>query len=564
MKKMIPIIVAIVLILAIAGIFVVPQVIEKYSYSQERYDMKVYFENKSESDVAIIKENSFMPDRAYLEGGVYYVDLEFVHNYLNKRFYYDDNEQLLIYTTPTDLFCVQVGSDTVSSTEDIIELGYKAAIQNGESLWVALDYVKKWTNFEYTAYTDPGRIQMYTEWNPTKTAVVLKDTAIRHRGGVKSEILKDLSEGDKVTVIEQMEEWAKVRSEDGIIGYVENKRLKEPVDELLIPVNDYSEPEYTNLCRDYKINMGWHAVAGVGGNDTLESVVAGTSGLNVISPTWFSLSDSKGNYTSFGTDSYVNRAHNMGLEVWPTLNNTESTVDIDYDELLGSTTNRQNLIMNVINEALLLGIDGINVDIEMLPASSGKDFAEFVRELSIECRKNGLVLSIDNYVPIGNTDYYDRATQGEVADYVVIMGYDEHYAGSETAGPVASIGYVETGIINTLEEVPASKVINGIPFYSRIWDTTGVTVSSSAVDMKVASDYFTNHSIEKVWDDETCQYYGEFTEGGTLHQIWLEDAESIEVKLNVMEANGIAGVAEWRLGYETPDVWEVIGEYLNK
>lgn len=564
MKKKLPIIIAIVLILAIAGIYVVPLIIEKYSYSSERYDMLTYFENTSDSDVAIIKENSFLPDRAYLSEGIYYVDLEFVHSYLNKRFYYDDNEQLLIYTLPTDMFSVPIGSGTVSSSEGTSDLGYKAALPNGESLWVALDYVKKWTNFEYTAFEDPGRIQMYTEWNPTKTAVIKKDTAIRHRGGVKSPILKDLSEGDRVTVIEEMEEWSKVKSEDGIIGFVENKRMNEPIDELPIPVEDYSEPEYTNLCRDHKINMGWHAIAGIGGNDTLESTVANTSGLNVISPTWFSLSDSVGNYVSFGSESYVNRAHGLGLEVWPTLNNTESTVEIDYDMLLGSTTNRQNLISNVIEEAILLGIDGINVDLEMLPAASGIDFAEFIRELSIECRKNELVLSIDNYVPIGNTDYYDRTTQGEVADYVVIMGYDEHYAGSETAGSVASIGYVETGITNTLKEVPASKIINGIPFYSRIWDTTGVTVTSQAVGMQTASNYFKDHSIEKVWDEETCQYYGEYTEGSTLHQIWLEDAESIAVKLNVMDVNGIAGVAEWRLGYETPDIWEVIGEYLNR
>jgi len=566
-NKFIPVLIAIVLILIIGGVGFGATIIDKYSYSKERYDMTVYFENKSDSDVAIILQNSFLEDRAFLYDGTYYVTFDFVRENLNSRFYYDQVDNLLMYTLPSDIVSAEIGGSNVKyeysgNSED---LGYIAARMEGDNLIVALDYVLKFTNFEYEAFTEPARIQMYNAWTETKMATIKKDTAVRHRGGIKSEILKDLKAGDKVTVVETMEEWSKVKTNDGIIGYVENKRLNTVIAELPIPPNHYVEPEYTNLCRDYKINMGWHVVAGVAGNDTLESYVNGTKGLNVVSPTWFNLKDSDGNYDSYAEADYVSRAHAMGLEVWPTFNNTESGSGIDLDALFSSYTKRSSLISKLISEIKMNKIDGINVDIEMLPVEAGRDFSEFIRELSVACRTNNIVLSIDNYVPIGNTGYYDRTTQGEVADYVVIMGYDEHYAGSAEAGSVASIDYVEMGIKNTLEEVPANKVINAIPFYTRVWTNSPDGLKSVAMDMKNANEWVKLHGVSLNWLDKECQYYGEcYDSDNNLCQIWMEDAESIRVKLNVMDNYGIAGVAEWRLGYETSDIWDEINTYLSR
>ena len=562
--KIIPALVAIVLIIAVVWFSFGKQIIDKYSYSNERYDMTVYFENTSEHDVAIIMQDKFMGERAYLYDGTYYVDMDFVNTYLNNRFYFDSYENLLIYTLPLDMITVETGSDVAKGLNDTENLGYKATREEDGKLLVALDYVLKFSNYEYKAFTDPARIQMYTEWNEITTATVKKDTQVRHKGGVKEEILKDVKAGDKVTVIEQMDTWSKVKTDDAIIGFVENKFLNEGYVELPVPVSDYVEPEYTNLCRDHKINMGWHSIAGVAGNDTFNQAVSQTKGLNVISPTWFKLTDNVGNYDSYATQDYVDKAHKMGMEVWPTLDNIEHGSDVDMKEVLKRTSQRQDLISRLTNDILAMGIDGINIDIEMLPVEAGRDFSEFLRELSISCRQNGIVLSVDDYVPLGNTDYYDRKTQGEVCDYVVIMGYDEHYATSEETGSVASIGFVEKGIKKTLEEVPAQKIINGIPFYTRVWTTEGADITSAAMDMRNADEWIDVHGISLEWDDETCQYYGERTEGNKLYQVWKEDVESIKVKLSVMQANNIAGVAEWCLGYETPEVWDAIEEYLNQ
>lgn len=565
-KKIIPVMVAIVLIIVIGSVAFGKQIYDRFSYSKEKYDMTVYFENTSEHDVAIIMQDSFLEERAYLYDGVYYVDMDFVHTYLNNRFYYDEFEKYLIYTLPTEIIKNSLGDTKINKyyANETTDLGYVPLRVEGDKVLIALDYVKMYTNFEYQKFAEPARIQMYTSWPEKQMATIKKDTAVRHRGGVKSEILKELKAGDKVTVIESMEEWSKVKTDDAIIGFVENKRLNDVISELPIPVTDYKEPEYTNLCRDYKINMGWHAVAGEGGNSTLDSVLSKSKDVNVISPTWFSISDNDGNYSNYSSSAYVKSAHDKGIEVWPTVNNIDLGADVDMDAVLSYTSKRENLIERIVNDILNCGADGINLDIELLPTAAAKDFSEFVRELSVACRINNIVFSIDNYVPIGNTGYYDRKTQGEVADYVVIMGYDEHYAGSKEAGSVASIGYVETGIINTLEEVPASKIINGIPFYTRIWETNGADVKSTAVEMAVANDWVKNHNVSLSWDEGTCQNYGEYTSNGTLYQIWMEDAESIRVKLNVMNTYNIAGVAEWRLGYETADIWDEISAYLAK
>lgn len=563
-KKIIPIVIAIVLIIIIGGVTFGSRILEKYSYSKEREDLNAYYGITGSQEAAIVLQDEIVEEKARISDGICYLDMATIHKYLNDRFYVDGGEGLLLYTLPEDIVRNSIGSSVKETAQGSEELGYTAAIWEGDTLYVALDYIKQYTNFSYQLFTDPYRIQLTTEWPSYEVASISKNTQVRVKGGVKSEILTDVQKGDQVSVLEQMETWSKVKTADSVIGYVENKRLTGIRSEQPIPVTDYQEPEYTSLTRDHKINLGWHVVASAGGNDTFNSVTANTGNLNVISPTWFKLCDNEGGYTSFASADYVQKAHDRGLEVWALIENIEYKDSISMYEILSSTTTRQKLIDSLMNDLITYGIDGINVDFEQLSMDCGEHFVEFIRELSVACRKNGKVLSVDNYVPRDFNDYYDRKEQGIVADYVIVMGYDEHYAGSKEAGSVASIDYVEDGIAQTVKEVPAEKVINAIPFYTRIWETTGDGISSQAVDMVTAEQFISNHGITAEWDETTCQNYGEYTSGDSRYQVWLEDADSIKVKLNVMENYGIGGVAEWRLGFEKPEIWDVIGEYLDK
>ena len=212
-------------------------------------------------------------------------------------------------------------------------------------------------------------------------------------------------------------------------------------------------------------------------------------------------------------------------------------------------------------DAELYGYDGFNLDFESLPSDAGESYAQFYRELSVACHERGLTLSIDNYVPYEFNDHYNLSEQGIFADYVVIMGYDEHSASSEEAGSVSSIGYTELGITKALSNVPAGHLINAVPFYTRVWTEAGAIrrVSSMAMGMQAASDYAEENGFEITWDEECGQYYAErTTSSGSLEKIWLEEERSLSLKLDMIKSYGLGGVAGWRLGFEPASVWELL------
>ncbi len=569
MKKIIPVLVAIVLIIVVAAAGFGSIIIEKYSYSKERADLDEYFGVAGADDVPIILQDARIEEHAKIWDNICYFDFATVHLYFNDRFYEDKQEGLLLYALPDSVLRTEIGSSQLSTSyagadESAIEdVGYVISRYEGDVLYVAADFVKKYANFSYELFTQPYHMQIYTEWNDRQMADIIKDTQVRYQGGIKSDILTDVVKGDSVIILEEMENWTKVKTQDAYIGYVENKRLSDKYSVEPVPVTDYTEPEYNGNTRDYKINLAWHAIYSVAGNDTLREALAQAQSVNVISPTWFVLTGNEGDFTSFASSAYVANAHEMGLEVWALISDITESETINMYELLGRTSTRTQLIDNLVATALEYDLDGINIDFESIGTDTGEAFIEFIRELSIPCRENGIVLSVDNYVPMGYNNFYHRKEQGLVADYVIIMGYDEHHGNSTETGSVASINFVESGIAKTVEEVAPEKVINAIPFYTRIWETNGTQITSQVVGMEMAAEYLKNHAIEAKWDEITCQNYGEYQSGNSYFQVWIEDAESIKVKLSVMDNYNIGGVAEWRLGLETPAVWEVIADYVN-
>ena len=564
-KRILPVIIAILLILVIAGGALGKVLLDKYSYSKEEADWNEFYQVSESDRSAIILQDEMVEEQALIRDDVCSFDLATVHKYMNEVFYADMTEKLLLYANPTEVIRTTFGETSYTTTEGTQDAGYVISFVEGDTVYVAADYVKLFTNYSYDCYD--RHVQVYTEWGTRQVAQLKKDTAVRLRGGVKSPILTQAAKGDTLEILEQMETWSKVKTSDSVIGYVENKRLGDITEETETPVTDYQEPEYTALTSDSKICLGWHSIGGVGGNDTLYSMVSGTKGMNVIAPTWFSLTDENGSIRNFGTANYVTTAHNMGLQVWGVVDNfnyaNETGTAISTLNMLSSTTSRQNFVRNVTDAAVSLGLDGINVDFEQLSSDCGPHYVEFIRELSIQCRNMGLVLSIANYVPFNFNDYYRLDIQGQVADYVIIMGYDEHWHGSKDPGSVASISYVSGGLDRTLQEVPANKVVNALPFYTILWKTEGTDVTDEYITMNNEADFMNRAGVTAEWDEETCQNYAEWTSGNATYQIWLEDAESIAVKLNMMATKNIGGVAVWRLGYGTQAAWELINAYLQ-
>lgn len=564
MKKIVPVLIAIILIVVIGVVGFGGKIMDKYSYSKELADMDEYY-GVSGNRLAIILQDAKVEQQAILENDTVYFDIDTVHQYFNEGFYVDEGEQKLLYTTAVDTVTALFGNAGYSDKTGEHALDYVPCMQSEGTLYVAADYVKLFTNYSYEVFD--RHLQVYTEWGTKQTCKIAKKTQVRLKGGIKSPILREMEEGEQVELLEQMETWSKVKTSDSIIGYVENKRLTDVDTEVETPVTDYVPEEYTSIALDGKVCLGFHSIGGPGGNDTLDSMVAEGKGMNVIAPTWFSFTDNTGTFRSFASGQYVEKAHSYGLKVWGVWDNfnykNETGSDIDTVQILSSTTNRQNIVEQMTATALELGLDGINIDFEGLTSDCGTHYVQFIRELSVACRENQLALSIDNYVPFHFNDFYRLDIQGEVADYIVVMGYDEHWHGSKDPGSVASIDYVSNGLQKTLEMAPAEKVVNALPFYTILWKTEGSDVTDEYITLKNEADFLKRVNITPEWDEETCQNYAQWQSGNITYQIWLEDIDSIKVKLNVMSAQSIGGVAVWRLGYGTSEVWELIKAYAG-
>lgn len=574
-KRIILILVPVVLIIIILAAAFGGKLWERFSYSREHADLNEYFGLTQDSNCAIVLQDEILDDMAKFVHGTHYFTLSTVEKYFTDRFYVNADEQVLLFTTDTDVIKVNIGenSNTMYVSDVPQEIGstdpnYMAAFYDGDVLYIGADYVKKFANFEYYGFTEPEHIQVYTQWDEYTSARLTKKTAVRYQGGVKSPILQELPADAQVIILEEMENWSKVKTENSIIGYIENKRLTDKTVSQRMCGTDFQEIVYNNVKKDGMINLAFHQVFEEVDGNYLANALNSTKAVNVVSPTWFRLTDNNGGISSLANASYVSKAHELGVEVWALVTDVDSTnlygVTIDFDELLSSSANRKVLIDALMNEVDTYGLDGINIDFEKVKSSAGTHFVQFLRELSIETRKRGVVLSVDNYVPSEYTAHYNRKEQGIVADYIIIMGYDEHYVGGGVAGSNASISFVEDGITGTKEVVPAEKIINAVPFYTRIWETGPNGLTASTIAMSAEPTWIAQNNVTPAWSDEFCQNYAEYQSGDTLYQCWLEDVDSIRVKLQVMQSQGIKGVASWKLGLEDSAVWDVIAEYAGQ
>lgn len=568
---------------AIGGFFVW----KKYSPSKEKADLEKYYGLQAENDLAVVvnsqvikDEETGIPAGKLIDGGAY-IEYSVVRKQINERFYWDPNESVMLYTLPNGNVSVTVGSNEYTEVSEKKSENYTILKTEGRTAYIALPFIQKYTNMDYSVYENPNRAAITSSWGKTKTATLKRNTEVRYQGGVKSPILTKVKKSDRITVLEDEEDWKKVATSDGFIGYVRTKYLRGTKEETIS--RDFTEPEYTNISLDKPINMAWHNVENEIANSYVLETIAGTKGLTTIAPTWFSIADTNGNITSIASADYVNYAHQSNLQVWAVLRDFHGGIS-SYDEtyeVLSHTSKRETLINQVIAAALQSRVDGINLDFELISLECGEHYIQFVRELSVKCRQNGLVFSIDNYVPQPYNEHYNLKEQGIMADYVFLMAYDEHIDGSYEAGSVASYGYVEQGIEDALKMVPAEKLVVGVPLYTRLWFEAPKTeaelaeeegteaaqypnkVSSTAMGMDEAEQTLENSGIQAQWDDKTKQNYAEWEADGGIYKIWLEDMSSLEEKLKLIKSNELAGVAEWKLGWENSRVWDLILQYVN-
>ena len=547
-KKHMPVFVVCLLIVLVSLIGGAVYGINKLIPTSKQMDLTEYYGQNADGEAALILGTQKLEQKALFSGNDVYLPLDVVSGYLNQRYYWDSENKKILYATPTSL------TEEAASEQADGNVWLK-----DDTVYLKLDYVKKYTDIDSYIYEDPARVAIQYKFSNIQTVTVKKDTVIRYRGGIKSEILTKIPKDTVLRLLDEGEDWDQVATDDGYIGYIQKKKVSSA--DTTNYEREFKAEAYSYLTMDEPVNMVWHQVTSTDANSYFADAVQNMTGVNVISPTWFSVSDNDGNVSSLASGEYVMQAHEKGLKVWGLVDNFSE--NMSTTTVLSKTSSRQNLENQLVTYAMKSGLDGINIDFESLSEDVGIHFLQFLRELSIQCHENNLVLSVDNPVPEDFTSHYDRTEQGKVVDYVIIMGYDEHYVGSD-AGSVASLSWVEQGVKDTLAEVPAKRTILAIPFYTRLWKTTdGGALTSEAIGMDQAQQVISENGAETYWDKTTSQNYGTYEGDGATYQIWLEDAQSVAEKVKLISKYELAGVAEWKLGFENSGIWSVITENLS-
>ena len=557
-KKAAPVLVVLILIVLVGAAGVVSFLINRYKPGTEYMAGNEYFNLTDENSVALIQNGELLEEQAVLIGGEPYAAYTYVESQLNSCFYWDEETKGILLTTSGGVQTLLPGDAAVAKTPG----GQPAVQQESDGkVYISLDVVKEYTDLDYAYYSDPNRVVIRNEWDGVEQATVQSDTAqVRQKGGIKSLILADVQKGDTLLYLENLDNWCKVMTADGYTGYIQTEDISEPED---IEARTAKKDSYERITRDHKINLVWHQSTSTESNDAMAEMTAEMTGVNVISPTWFSVTDETGTISSLASADYVKLAHDAGREVWGLIDNFNEAFDETTDLAYASV--RSRIIEQLLAEAASCGMDGINVDFENLKEAGIPHYLQFLRELTSAAHAQNLVVSVDTPVPQAYTMYYQRGEQARFVDYMIVMAYDEHFAGSEEAGSVSSLPFVQQAVEEMTRVMPADQVICGIPFYTRVWtEKFGQSaITSEVLGMDGTKNYAKENQMTETWDASLGQNVATVETSDARYTIWMEDEQSMEEKLKVIQSADLAGVAEWKLGFECADVWSLISKYIE-
>jgi spore germination protein YaaH len=551
MKKVIPFII----ILSIIGGFV------------------FYWSNKPSNQVIALSDEIYLViedkvieenNPVILEDKIIYLSYDIIKEYIDPNLFYDEEEETIIFTNREKVKRYKIDGDKASiNNKEFYITNLIRKIDN--RVYIPLDIFINDYNIDISYFEDTKAVVLdYKDNHYLQGETILEDGHIRTDLDIKSPIiLKDIPISTPLIVYAEYENWYRVRTYDGISGFIEKKyiKLNYTKDTFKVEIEDNQELPQDNPI----INLTWDYTYGKVKNiDNISSI----PGINVISPTWFSITDNKGTILDKGNFEYVVKYKELGYEIWPLINNNFDP-DLTH-ELLSSSSMREKLIKDIINIYGEYGFQGINLDFENVHLDDKDFLTQFVRELYPIFKERGMKVSID-VTPISTSENwslsFDRERLSETVDYIMLMAYDQHWASSPVAGSVAQYSWVEKSLIRVFEVIPKEKIILGVPFYSRLWKVENVDdaekVSSQALSMESAKEFIEKNNIQLQWDKESGQYYGETKKEDITYKIWLEDAKSLNLKATLIHKYGLGGIASWRKGFETIDVWNSIDSVLN-
>jgi len=503
-----------------------------------------------------------------------YVELSFINSNLCYNAVYDKENNILSIATELERVKLLKDTDYYFVNGEKVAFGKQPFLEIDDKAFLAGSIVEKFYNVDLTFSSEYKTVCFEDTLKERTVGFMSSDEELlddEHNkfslfDSLQNDVKPTISKGDSVLIYSEADGFAKVRTETGVVGFVESDAITDKVvKEPLRKVKAASRQVVLNGGNEKTIILFEqisNTIANV--NSTKNEIPAG---VDVLVPTWFSFNDingeTDGTIISLADKNYVDFAHSKGRKVWGLI--TDNFKSAISRGIVKSAVIREKVVNQISTLVKQYGLDGINVDFENIPQDSMREFTQFLRELSAVLNNMNVVLSVDVYIPRPWSSYYNRDEFGEIVDYFIVMGYDEHTDNSEETGSVATKKWSEDSISLTAEEgVPKEKLILAIPFYTRLWkENSDGTFDSRAYGMEEGYKSMTEKGASFKWNSDSGQNYAEISDGGSTYKMWLEDEKSVEERMKIIKQYDIAGVAPWRRGLEKAEVWPIIKKYMK-
>lgn len=523
----------------------------------------LFVENRGTSKIStkydkfnfLTEDKDIDKDDFCIEDGMIYLSLDYIKEYLDKGIEYDESTGEVKINNNHANKILKLNEYEAKFNSGTIDLRAPVIEKNGKIMLPIEAFI-----YDYDVrlrYNKDIRLLLLDyrdkEYDLTKTT---SETLLRESASKRSPIIKKLPQGEELYVYQEKGKFYKVRMPEGYAGYV----LKKDLDQNFEKVSFKSTSKNTS---DGPINLTWDYTYAEHSEDKINQI-KDIKGLDVIIPTWFSIRNGNGDMIDRGNQNYIKKYKDLGIDVWAYLDNSFDP-NITHEALSNENTRKK-----VINKTLELckkyGMKGINIDFEHTKIDDRDYITDFVREFR-QAAGDDFIITVDVTPQISadvTKEPYDRKALAEIADYMVVMAYDQHWGSSDKAGSVAQYKWVEGSVNVLFRNIPNKKMILGVPLYTRIWKEAGGKVTSKTISMDEVARIIAAKGLKPVWDKESQQNYIEYQENNADYKIWIEDANSLEKKVSLVNKYNLAGVGSWRLGFETPNIWDVISKELDK
>lgn len=504
----------------------------------------------NEAGLVIYGDNIKTNYDPFVKDGGLYVSVDTISKTIDENIYYDNVATKVIITTKDKVVKFKIDENKVSRNFEYSDIDTPAKLVNGQP-YIDINLVKEEYNIK-TEYNEKTNTIVIDKLSTSDIPVNYNLVNVYSNISTKSDVLDILNKNDKVTVYTDSLEhksWYKIKTDKGIVGYISKNSVTIQAEEKENVETEAKESKD-------KIVMFWQYGSNLDvlGKNKID-------GVNVVSPTWYELKNSSGDISSKYSSSYYSKAKEYGYKIWPIITNGIDSASYsanDTSALLKSEYNRENFIKNIREIAKKDKIDGINIDFESMKDDDRELYTQFIRELTPILRNEGITVSVDFYF----VKYIDRQRIGDVADYVILMGYDQKGAWSSEAGSISSVKIVEEQLNSLINDskIESNKIILGVPFYTRIWTLKNVSEkpTTKIYSMQDCQDFIADNNITPVWDEDAGQNYAEVKKGDLTYKLWIEDKESMKKRVELIKKYNLAGISAWRKGLETEDIWQTI------